>query len=205
MNVYVAGSTKDLRTVSSIAEALEDDGHRITFKWYDPNQEDSEIRTSQIDSKDLELVETPPAPHWLAERVDVNKNWLTTISHKPTGTTVTGSGYSKVQAHDDAIGLLRRELKLGWAENPEKARELARREFMAIADAEACVLVFDERILGAAIEVGAAMWNSDMWVFIYRPSRDSVFWYLPNVRLVWSTPELIDAINLTGDDILEIK
>lgn len=189
MNIYVAGRSTDVATVQGIAESLEAEGHRITFKWYDPEQ--GEIRSGSLESKDIEVVTSSP------EQPVVEKNqgdWTVTVRHKPTGEEATGTGYSFLAATDVAVNILRGKINAGWAENPERAREIAQKEMMAVAEADVVVLVWAPDLLGAAIETGAALFNSDIQVYIYRPGRDLVFWYLPNAHVVWTKANLLDAL-----------
>jgi hypothetical protein len=184
VNVYVAGRTTDLVAVTRIADAIEEEGHQITFKWWGG---DGEIRTD-LRSEDLILTDSPN----YVNAVEPD-SWNATVTHTPTGESATGEGRSKVAAHDAAVMKLRAKLNAGWREQPERARELAIREIKAVDDADAVVLVWAPDILGAAIETGSAM-GTEKLVYVYRPGRDSVFWYLPNVKQVWSLTELLDSM-----------
>jgi hypothetical protein len=196
VKIYVAGRTTDLKTVAGLAESLENEGHEITFKWYDPDI--GEIRTSELRSEDLELRDHPLGPSAAEIGSD---GWLTEVIHKPTGVTEIGEASSKVAAHDVAVNRLRAKLNNGWSADPDKAATLAAREIQAVDDAEGLVLVWAPDLLGAAIETGSAI-GTEKKIWVYRPGRDSVFWYLPNVKIVWSKTELIESVN--ADEVDEL-
>lgn len=185
MKIYVAGRTTDVRNVQRIADAVEDEGHEITFKWWG---EEGEIRTD-LKSEDLELLDDSPIGAGVVEV----EGWQTVVRHNPTGECATGTGFSKVAAHDAAVNKLRATLNAGWHAAPERARELAERERKAVWDADLVVLVWAPDLLGAAIEVGIAL-GEEKPVYVYRSGRDSVFWYLPGCKQVNSQVELLDAI-----------
>jgi hypothetical protein len=195
VKIYVAGRTTDVHTVQGIAESLEDEGHEITFKWFDP--EVGEIRHGSIRSEDLELIE---------ENVDSSDvtgstgTWSSTVRHKPSGMTARGHGSSKLASHDVAVNMLRGQLNAGWSNNPERAQEIATSEMQAVNNADATVLVWAPDLLGAAIETGAMLFkmfitnNENYRLFVYRPGRDSVFWYMANVHVVWTKPDLLEML-----------
>lgn len=191
MKIYVAGRTTDLGNVVPIAESLKEEGHEITFEWWGP---DGEIR-SDLRSEDLELVQDSA----IFDRGVVEPDqWKSTIRHKPTGECATGEGHSKVAAHDVAVNLLRAKLNAGWRENPERARKLAERELQAVDEADAVVLIWAPDILGAAIETGAALFAAFLghhkYTYVFRPGRDSVFWYLEGATQVNTKTELLESI-----------
>lgn len=188
MKIYVAGRTTDLRTVTNIAEGLEDAGHEITFKWYDP--EKGEIRHGSLTSRDIELI---PGPYEDPTQEDVE--WEVRIRHTPTGLVEIGTGMSQVAASDVAVNRLRARLNAGWSADPDKATALAETEMAAVYNADAVVLVWAPDLLGSAIEVGGAlMLNKRVWIF--RPGRDSVFWYLPTAKIIWSKTELMEDVEI---------
>jgi hypothetical protein len=196
VNVYVAGRTTDLVTVTRIADAIEAEGHQITFKWWGG---EGEIRTD-LKSEDLVMERYTPSglgPQTVGQESDP-KDCSCKITHTPTGEYAVGTGQNQLRAHDDALMQLRAKLNAGWAAKPERARELAIREIKAVDDADAIVLVWAPDILGAAIETGSAM-GTEKKVYVYRPGRDSVFWYLPNVTQIWSLAELLDLMKFDDD------
>ena len=197
MRVYVAGSINDLATVVPLAEAIADEGHTITFKWWSA---EGEIRSGKLRSEDLELLRDAPLEFASGER------WHATVRHIPTGQTVTGEGKSKVEAHDAAIRKLKGDLNIGWRSNPEKARQIADTEVEAVMDkADVIVFVYHEDGFGSVLETGGAIF-SDKLTYVYRPMRDSVFWYRANVHLVETKAELLDALRAEQDeDIAALK
>jgi nucleoside 2-deoxyribosyltransferase len=195
MRVYVAGRTTDLTNVVPIAEALKDEGHTITFEWWGA---EGEIRTDLV-SADLELV-VDHAIH--SNEVREPEQWESTVRHKPTNTEATGTGHSKVAAHDVAVNKLRGMLNAGWRSKPKEAGRLGAREIQAVRDADAVVLVWAPDILGAAIETGAAI-ALEKLVFVYRSGRDSVFWYMDGVRQIDTKAELLDALREEDENYAE--
>lgn len=197
MRFYVAGRSTDTRTVEGIAEALEAEGHEITFKWYDPEQ--GEIRIARLESSDIEVIATP------GKESVIEKNqgdWTVTVRHKPTGEEATGHGISRLAATETAMEYLRNKANAGWAADPDTACELADREVEAVKSCDACVIVWAPDILGAAMEGGSAIFDGKR-TYVYRPGRDSVFWYRRNVRVVWSKTELLDQVAEREREIAE--
>jgi hypothetical protein len=192
MRIYVAGRTTDTRTVMNIAESLEEEGHEITFKWYDESNPDAEIRISKLESSELELIED----HCDARNDVVEpESWTTTVRHIPTGEVATASGSSKVGAHDSAVNLLRGKINAGWSADPDKARELADREVAAVKECDACILVWASDILGAAMETGSAIFDGTR-TFVYRPGRDCIFYWRSNVSIHWTKSDLLEAVKV---------
>jgi len=86
------------------------------------------------------------------------------------------------------------EIRASWKEDPERAREIAQSEIQGVRDAEVVVLVLHDKILGAAIETGAAM-MSETPVIVFGNHRESVFWYLPNViQIEDSLKQLVELL-----------
>jgi hypothetical protein len=178
-----------VRTVEGIADSLEDAGHEITFKWWDPEQ--GEIRVARLASEDVEVIDAKPGRESVIEKN--HGDWTVGVRHKPTGEEATGHGISRLAATESAMNWLRGKLNAGWAADPLKAREIAEKEIQAVDDADALVLVWAPDILGAAIETGSAL-GTEKLIYVYRPGRDSVFWYMGNVHIVWSKTELMDLV-----------
>lgn len=196
MRIYVAGRTTDVPTVRAIAEALEDDGHTITFKWYDPTV--GEIRHDSLKSSDLRMVVGDSGV--IDEKVE-GEGWRVSVEHRPSGERATGEGINPTAAHDVAVNKLRAKLNAGWSNAPDKARKIATAEIAGVATCDAVVLIWAPDLLGAAIEVGMGIAMGKKLV-LYRPGRDSVFWYLPGVMTVWSKTEMLDT--LKGDEVVEL-
>jgi hypothetical protein len=190
MKFYVAGRTTDAENISDFADTIESEGHEITFKWWG---EQGEIRTD-IKPEDLQIEAYTPSglgPQTVGMESDPN-NCSCKITHMTTGVFAVGTGRSRLQASDEAMRLLRAKLNAGWRDKPERARELALREIEAVNDCDVLLLIWAPDILGAAIEFGAAA--MDKRLYVYRPERDSVFWYLPNVKQIKSLSEMFDDL-----------
>lgn len=184
MQVYLAGRTTDLERIRRVADIITDNGHEITFEWWGP---DGEIRTQvEIDRGDLEVVEHP----WEWEQPI-----KTTITHLPTGVEATAEGASTVQSHDATMRLLRQKIagQFSWQADPDRAEKLAMREWQAVFDADVVVLAWEENILGAAIEFGFGSGDEKRCYVLKNEDgdlRDSVFWFLPWVKIVENEEEL---------------
>jgi nucleoside 2-deoxyribosyltransferase len=138
----------------------------------------------------VEVIATP------GKQSVVEKNqgdWTVAVRHKITRDEAVGHGASRLAATDVALNVLRGMVNAGWAENPERAREIAEREIQAIDEADGVVLIWAPDLLGAAIEVGSAI-GTEKQIYVYRPGRDVVFWYMRNVHIVWSKTELLELI-----------
>lgn len=128
MKVYVAGSISDTERVAQVAEAIEDAGHRITFKWW---TDEGEIR-AEFNGK-------------------------------------------------------------SWADDPDRAREIAMKERQACWDADAGVYVWHEHGHGSLIESGMILCE-EKDLIVLGCVKDSIFWYLPDVYKVDTVPELLDIL-----------
>ena len=66
---------------------------------------------------------------------------------------------------------------------PELQRAIALAELRAVTDASLVILLYQDNLLGALLETGAALSaGKDIWVV--NADRASVFWSLPGVELV---------------------
>lgn len=197
MRVYVAGSSRRPERARKVIKDIEGAGHEITFDWTGP---EGELRPD-LDPNDL-AVESTTKGHGILHERDVDHVVL--IEHKPTGKTGRGVAGSQLQARERALSALRRDLKIGWRNNPEKARELAQREQKACWDADVGVLVLAPDMLGASIEIGMILGDEKpVLVLIDEYDRDSVFWYLPGCRIVDSVEEVLKELGREDELLME--
>lgn len=187
----MAGATRNLDDVIPLAEAIEAEGHEITFKWW---AAEGKIRHDDLRSEDLELVTDEPGPG-----VVEPESWTTTVRHIPDGTTATASGRSKVESHDRALQVLRQKLQLGWRQHPDEAQEIAIKEILAVDQCDVLVFVSSDKVLGAAIELGMAL-GTEKKIVVFRPIRESIFWYAPNVVIIEQKATLLDYLKAMDEE-----
>lgn len=72
------------------------------------------------------------------------------------------------------------EIRRDWSGAPLRARALSERERQAVVDADITILCWGDGACGALLETGIAM-GAGRSVIVLGATRESVFWYLPNV------------------------
>lgn len=82
-------------------------------------------------------------------------------------------------------------IKTDWSQDRPKAASLSAREQRAVVNADALVLLWSRKEkdygVGCLLETGMALANHKL-VVISGATRESVFWYLPNVkRVAWDS------------------
>lgn len=204
MKVYVAGRTSQRARVRHMQWLLTERGHEITFDW---TGAEGEIRPD-IEPSDLELRRHDDKiinADTLEER-ELQPRYCE-ITHLPTGTKVNGRGTSDLKATEDAMSKLRGLLgNKMWREDPEVACKLAERERKACDDADAIVLIHEQNILGAAVEFGMVAAQRKPAVVVNPEIRESVFWYLPEVKLADSLEDAAWFVDrfAAGDRIIRM-
>ena len=84
-------------------------------------------------------------------------------------------------------------IKPDWTLEPERAREIATTERSACWAADVGVLVWEDTILGAAIETGMILSDMKPLIIMGAP-RESVFWYLPHVHRASSVEGVVEYL-----------
>lgn len=115
--------------------------------------------------------------------------------------------YERIRSLTDAIAAQGHEITHDWTRNcqfdsggdllantpPEQLAECADAAVRGAAEADLVVCIADERLVGALVEVGAAL-GAGAEVWLIAPWRESIFWRLPAVTEFADTDAVLAAL-----------